>query len=347
MVECCIKEDLVQGLVSVIIPVYKVEKYVQGCLTSIVRQSYNNIEIILVDDAGEDDSMKLAEAVLQGSDVPWRVHKHACNKGVSEARNNGADCAKGEFLFFVDSDDYISDTCIEKLVQSAYDNQSDIVFGSFVYDYEGKIEPSHWMYSEDRCSDAPLHEHIAQNAFVMPWNKLIKHSFYLKAAVKFKEGIRYEDEPWSFSLIIRAHKISFLKEVTYFYRIWSGSFMNVARYNRFRIDSLYCHLENCSAESYHFNLWENHEFKTWYARIIFAFFDKVFDSDLPSKDKVGFLNKVYSEIRIPEAEMNQIALYSFAKKMALVLPNYQWLKLLVKVKRLKNVISLKLRNLFD
>ncbi len=344
MMERCIKEEeLVQGLVSVIIPVHKVEKYVQGCLTSIVRQSYNNIEIILVDDAGEDDSMKLAESVLQGSDVSWRVHKHACNKGVSVARNNGAACAKGEFLLFVDSDDYISDTCIEKLVQSAYDNQSDIVFGSLVYDDAGKIVPSHWTYSEDRCSDSPLHEHIAQNAFVMPWNKLIKHSFYLKAAVKFKEGIRYEDEPWSFSLIIRAHRISFLKEVTYFYRIWSGSFMNASRYNRFRIDSLYCHLENCSAESYQFNLWENHEFKTWYARIIFAFFEKVFSSDLSSKDKYQVVDKVFSELRLPERELNEIALYPLAKNLSFILPHYNWLKLLVGIKKIIRSIRAKIK----
>ena len=344
MMERCIKEkELIQGLVSVIIPIHKVENYVQGCLSSIVCQSYKNIEIILVDDAGEDDSMKLAEAVLQGAGVSWRVHKHACNKGVSVARNNGADCAKGEFLFFVDSDDYISDTCIEKLVKSAYDNQSDIVFGSLVYDYEGKIEPSHWTYAEDRSSDSPLHEHISQRAFVMPWNKLIKHSFYIKTAVRFKEGIRYEDEPWSFSLIIRARKISFLKEVTYFYRIWAGSFMNASRYNRFRIDSLYCHLENCSVESYNFNLWENHEFKTWYARIIFEYFGKVFSSDLSSLDKFHVVDKVFSELRLPEHELNEIALYPFAKKLSFILPHYNWLKLVVWTKKIIRSIRAKVK----
>ena len=332
----------VKDLVSIIIPVYKVRKYIDKCLQSLVRQSYKDIEIIFVDDAGNDGSIEIVQTLLQGVDIKWSIIKNTCNRGVSFCRNEGVKVAKGEFVFFIDSDDYISDTCIEQHVKSAYENQSDIVFGSFVYDKYGKIEPSHWTYKEAKLSDNPLHEHIAQNAYVMPWNKLIRRRFYLESGVSFKEGIRYEDEPWSFSLILRAKKISFLKEVTYYYRIWDGSFMNGSLYNQFRIDSQYCHLENCSAESYAFNLWENREFRTWYARTIFAFFQKVFNSDLSAQSRVCVLNKAFSSLRLPERELNEIALYSQAKCLSFFLPKYRWLKVLVDLKKIINYIRRKL-----
>lgn len=347
MVECCIKEDLVQGLISVIIPVYKVEAYIQDCIRSLVIQSYKNFEVILVDDAGGDRSINLAITELINSDISWRVIYNSCNRGLSYSRNIGVENARGEYLYFLDSDDYIDADCLMNLYEEILSSGADMVYGSIAYDINGSLKSSPWMFNDREFSSMiPMHLYVTQKAFVMAWNRLISKQFYDQARVSFIDGIVHEDEPWSFSLIIRAKKISFVKQITYYYRKHNASITSQPL-NEYRLKSFFCHLDNCSKETYRFKLWEDKEFRTWYARTIFSFFHKVFDSNLSAKDKVTFLNKVYAEVRIPETEMNQIAFYSLAKKMAKVLPNYQWLKLLVKVKRLKNVISLKLRNIFN
>ena len=336
-----------KGLISVIIPVYKVERYIKACMRSLISQHYKNFEVILVDDAGGDSSINIAIGELANSGISWRVIYNSSNRGLSYSRNVGVKNARGEFLYFLDSDDYISADALMLLFEEISRTKADMVYGSIVYDIGGQIKPSPWEFINTySCFISPFHLYITQKTFVMAWNRLISRRFYNQTGLKFIEGIVHEDEPWSFSLILRAKKISFVKQVTYYYRKHNDS-ITAQVLDAFRLNCFYCHIDNCSKESYRFTLWEDKEFRTWYARTIFSFFHKVFDSNLSAKDKVTFLNKVYAEVRIPETEMNQIAFYSLAKKMAKMLPNYQWLKLLVKVKRLKNVISLKLRNIFN
>lgn len=327
-------------LVSIIVPVYKVECFIGDCIQSVINQSYNNIELILIDDAGGDSSIDIAKELLSASTTTWRVISNKVNRGVSYCRNIGVQESQGNYIFFLDSDDYISKDCIAAHVRESELSGADMVFGSFVYVSDGKITPTHWCYNDqDVCTTNPLLSYIANRANTMPCNRLIKKQFYKTSKIEFIEGIRHEDEPWSFSLIIRASKISFISNITYYYRQWSGSFMHMTGFDQFRAKCLFRHLLNCTQESYNFDIWKIKEFRTWYARLIFYFCCKVLNSRLSRKDKKQFLDEVFSHLRIPEQEMNEIRFYLIAKKMSFLLPNYRWLGLLAGVRKLWNYLK--------
>lgn len=335
----------IKGLVSVIIPVYRVKEYVAECVQSLLNQTYPHIELIFIDDAGKDGSIEIVESLLETSDIPHVIVRQPENKGVSVARNMGVLAAKGEYIIFVDSDDTISENGITKLVAKAESDNADIVFGSFVYLKNDKIEPSHWCYTDsDVATDFPLLAYVEQRTIVMPWSRLMRRDFYINSGVRFIEGIRYEDEPWSFSLILRAKRISFVKDVVYHYRIWDGAFMSGTQLDEFRINSMYQHLLNCSSESYKFDIWKLDYLRTWYARLIFSFCSKVVCSRMHHSLKVYYLDKVYGELRLPYKELNDIFLYPLAKKMSSLLPQYRWLKALVFIKNVKKIICHKLKN---
>lgn len=113
-----------EGLISVIVPVYNVEKYLAQCLESILASTYRNLEIICVDDASADGSPEILKQYAE-RDPRIRVIRSEANGGQSAARNKGLDIAKGKYLAFVDSDDYVSETFFEELYQQCLKNQSD------------------------------------------------------------------------------------------------------------------------------------------------------------------------------------------------------------------------------
>ena len=107
--------------VSIIIPIYKVEPYIERCIQSVLRQTYRDLEVILVDDCTPDRSMELAKACIEQSplskDLQIVYLRHEQNRGVSVCRNDGIDAATGEYIMFIDSDDHITDDCVETLVK--------------------------------------------------------------------------------------------------------------------------------------------------------------------------------------------------------------------------------------
>lgn len=113
-------------MVSVIVPVYQVSEYVERCIRSVMDQTYTDIECIIADDATQDDSIEKCEALIENYDGPiqfWII-RHEQNRGLSAARNTGTKAAKGAYLYYLDSDDYISPDCIEKLVSVVKDDPS-------------------------------------------------------------------------------------------------------------------------------------------------------------------------------------------------------------------------------
>lgn len=331
-----------EGMISVIVPVYKVESYIQECMYSIIAQTYKNIEIILVDDCGNDKSVDIAREILTLEGMSWRVIHNENNKGLSYSRNVGVAHAKGEFLYFLDSDDYIDADCLKNLYDEIICTESDMVFGSIAYDVDGDIIPSPWCFTTaDTSSEEPLRLYLRQRAFVMACNRLINKRFYASSGVFFKDDIIHEDEPWAFSLIIRAKKISFVKQITYYYRK-HGESITTCEMNEFRLTCLFYHLYNCSNESYNYRLWENMDFRTWYARSIFDFCGKVIRSEIPNVQKCKLLDRVYLELRLPIKELSEIRMYSFAKRFSFLFPKYVWLKYLVELRTMKLRIMEKL-----
>ena len=114
-----------KSLVSVIVPIYKVEKYLNKCVDSIINQSYKNLEIILVDDGSPDKCGEICDKYAEKDSRVKVIHKE--NGGLSDARNAGIDIAKGDYLLFVDSDDWITSNICEVLIKNANDNLSDII----------------------------------------------------------------------------------------------------------------------------------------------------------------------------------------------------------------------------
>lgn len=210
--------------VSIIVPVYNVSQYIVKCLDSIFRQTYHNIELILVDDCGTDDSMTVVYDYLAGHTfIDAHIISHNKNRGLSAARNSGIVKASGEYVYFLDSDDYIASDSIEALVKPLQDKKYDVVIGNY--------QSSDCEWSDLRLSDGELsgHEVLESYAnglwYVMAWNKLCRKDFLLYNNLIFEEGYLHEDVIWSFKLACKAYSMYVVNKKTYNYLVRSSSIM--------------------------------------------------------------------------------------------------------------------------
>lgn len=210
---------------SVIIPVYNVEKYLSQCLDSVLSQSFSNFEVILVDDGSQDNSGKICEEYAE-KDCRINVY-HNSNGGVSAARNFGLSKAKGNYIVFLDSDDFYSDsTFFEKLYQKV-DNVPDVEVVSFpVQYYFGENDfQTKWSYDVsvlEKIDDVSLllSELIARDCLIIyPWDKAIKRSFLMENNLMFKIGMKNEeDAEWCLRMFPRVKKFAFMETPTHLYR---------------------------------------------------------------------------------------------------------------------------------
>lgn len=217
--------------VSIIIPVYNVEAYIEECLLSVAAQTMTKgVECLIIDDCGQDASMILVESfvkVYEGS-IFFRVLHHDHNLGLSAARNTGIDAARGEYMFFLDSDDKIASTCIEHMLALAQKHNADLVQGYYkaelqwVNDLHNKDIPS---FSNDKKFIKRLMLDYEKNP-LMAHNRLVRRNFITEHNLFFREGIVHEDDHWTFFLAKHVQRMAFCKEKTYYYRSTPGSIMN-------------------------------------------------------------------------------------------------------------------------
>lgn len=220
--------------VSIIIPIYNVEPYIYECIDSVFKQTYSNIEVILVDDCGTDNSMNIIQNYLFTNNIyNYKILQHYSNKGLSAARNTGINHATGDYIYFIDSNDYISVDCIECFIQLAQKfNNPPVIFGT-----AAQI-PQEWTkacISSDKA-DIPeytnnipwIRKSFSKDQFlpITAWNKLINRDFLIQHKLYFKEGIIYEDNLWNWHIGNTATAIAFNKKSTYFYRYISTSIIN-------------------------------------------------------------------------------------------------------------------------
>ena len=221
------------NLVSIIIPIYNVEKYIIKCIHSVINQTYPNIEILLIDDCSPDSSIQLVKDFIQNENIniPIYFFHHENNKGLSESRNTGIKNAKGEYIYFLDSDDWISPNCIDTLLKSALNNNSDVTIGSTICFLEDeKIEKmifplrntTSTILNQDKIFEAFINH---QWPVISP-NKLYKVAFLKANKLKFKPNLLGEDELWAFEWAKCAEKISFVNENTYYYLLRNGSIIS-------------------------------------------------------------------------------------------------------------------------
>lgn len=223
-------------LISVIVPIYKVEEYLSRCVDSIINQTYKNLEIILVDDGSPDNCPKLCDDYAEKDSRVKVVHKK--NGGLSDARNAGMEVATGEYISFIDSDDYIALDFFETLYNTMQAEKSDIVECSVVkfYDDNHFDEYKDDLSIKNMCTQDGLVSLITENPFKQHvWNKLYKADLVLD--VPYAVGNLNEDEFWTYQIFGRAKIVTRIYKTMYYYFQREGSIMGES-YNLRRLDAL-------------------------------------------------------------------------------------------------------------
>ena len=210
--------------ISVIVPVYNVEKYLPKCLDSLVNQTINDIEIIIVNDGTQDDSQKIIDEYYKK--YPQKIKKfYKENGGLSSARNYGINYAQGEYIAFVDSDDTIKLDMFEKMYTKAKKDDLDIVVCDTVNVFEDKSEQ--YCKSNLVCAD-----NIVKSYLLSPPMACIRiYKKYIFDNVRFKENILYEDLELIPSMVNITKKVGFVPEGLYYYYQRTGSIMNQTEFN--------------------------------------------------------------------------------------------------------------------
>lgn len=212
-------EESMNNLVSIIVPVYNVEKYISACVESIIDQTYKNIQIIIINDGSTDASEKICKDLLL-KDKRIELYSKD-NGGLSSARNYGLKFANGDYVAFIDSDDYISSDFISNLMFAITKHNADIAMckftsnGSFTSGSVPAVHSSEYIIS--RMFDIIGYRFYA-------WNKLYKRELFDE--LKYPEGETYEDIVTTYSLFKQCKKIATVDDVMYFYRIREGSITN-------------------------------------------------------------------------------------------------------------------------
>lgn len=228
--------------VSIIIPIYNVEQYIERCIISVINQTYRQLEVILVDDCSPDNSMSLAQQLVDKSTnkegLTFKFIKRDENGGLSAARNTGIENATGDYLYFLDSDDELPINAIELLVNQVIIHPDvEIVMGRM------KAFPNDLpYYNIDRYKDTPyindnlwIREHfftIISPIQTNACNKLIRRDLGERNLLFFKPGIIHEDQLWMYYVAKKIKSIAFVFEPTYLRYMNPGSIMTTLNYEK-------------------------------------------------------------------------------------------------------------------
>ena len=225
--------------ISVIIPVYNVEKYLNQCIGNVLSQFYKNIEVLLIDDGSTDKSFEICEKYLKSDSRIYLVHKK--NGGVSLARNIGIQCSKGDYIVFLDGDDFWrNNDSIANIVKNLKNNVDMVCFGYREYkdnNSENGIGIS-FIGFDDSYSDKNelFKEMISKGVYVSsPWCKVIKKDVIIKNDLYFCEGITSEDIDWSARLLIAVKSINVYCDSFYCYRQRSDSVVHNLKYENLEV----------------------------------------------------------------------------------------------------------------
>lgn len=211
--------------VSVIVPVYNVEKYIEECIKSILSQSLKEIEIIIVNDGTKDKSMEVIKNLLEDERI---IVINKQNGGLSSARNEGLKIAKGEYIAFVDSDDYIDTKMLEELYKVTENKKYDIVFSNFIpFSEKGLNKEEEY---KDRLQGLKNNAGFGREVYIpeltVVWNKIYKRNFLKEQNLLFTERIIHEDNNFTLKAFLLSDKVYYLQKGLYFYRNREGSIIN-------------------------------------------------------------------------------------------------------------------------
>lgn len=205
--------------VSVIVPIYNVEKYLEKCINSLLSQTLEDIQIILVNDGSKDNSGNIAkEYEKNNKDRVIYVEKE--NGGLSDARNYGLKYATGDFVAFLDSDDYIEKNAYEEMYNKAIEENADYVECDFIWEFPNKIRV-------DKQYPYKNKKEMLSFVRVVAWNKLIKSQLITDNNLEFPKGLRYEDVEFTYKLIPFVNKFAYVDKPFIHYVQREGSIANV------------------------------------------------------------------------------------------------------------------------
>lgn len=205
--------------ISILVPIYNVEKYIERCAVSLFEQTYENIEYIFVNDCTPDNSIQVLEAVMErypSRRECTRIINHDVNRGLAAARNTAVANCTGEFIMHVDSDDYLETNAVELLVKQQSNSNADMVSGMAVMhttDQDIILPHPHYSTKEEMVLDM-----LQQTINHSIWKRLIKKSLYDECGVSAKEGVNCGEDCWVMTqLAYYASSFSFVDEVVYHY----------------------------------------------------------------------------------------------------------------------------------
>ena len=203
--------------VSVVIPVYNVEKYIRQCLESVINQTLKYIEIICINDGSKDNTLKILEEYSQKDSRIVLIDKE--NEGLSAARNQGTELARGEYISYIDSDDWVDTHYLEALYNAAKKYNSDVACSSIIRVTAGrrrnkliykKEEFTRDIDKKNELTNVPIYSYV--------WNKIYKRDKLIQSGVKFPIGRVYEDIIWSIQAIYYLDGVVTVPSAIYYYR---------------------------------------------------------------------------------------------------------------------------------
>lgn len=217
---------MMKKLVSIIIPLYNVERYVEECCRAVFEQTYDNCEFVFVDDCGTDNSLKIVCSLIEEYSHlkdRMKILHHECNKGIAAARRTGMENASGTYALYVDSDDVPRRDMVERLMLIAEVNDADVVMCG--YSKEPNMcdvdRPHVWEESHVRCMMGTVGGDLP---YVYLWNKLIKRDLFVQHPLYPSPKLRRSEDHYILSrLFFYAKKVMRTNEVLYFYRTVSSS----------------------------------------------------------------------------------------------------------------------------
>lgn len=216
-------------LFSIIVPVYRVEKYIQDCLNSILTQSFKNFEILIVNDKTNDDSINSIKNIIKNDDR-IKLINHRKNKGLGAARNTGLRHAKGKYILCVDSDDWLSNDCLEILYQTTMNLPTlNVIWFKYTEINEetgNYINCTYTHFKKLPQGFININKNNIQDFAVMSWNKLYKTNFLKKNKLRWPEGCYFEDVEFFYKVHTKNPKIFLIDKNLYIYRIRQNSIMN-------------------------------------------------------------------------------------------------------------------------
>lgn len=294
--------------VSVIVPVYNTEKYLKRCLDSLVNQTLKEIEIIIINDCSPDNSKQILNKYEKKYNNV-KVFHNKTNKGIGYNRNFGIEKATGEYIGFIDSDDYVDMTMYEKLYNKAKKDDLELVVCNFhkMLEKENSLEEitPDFIIEEQKNTVLEKTPSLLSKVNLAPWNKLYKRSL-LGSDIRFPEKLKYEDAIVVVKALARSKKIGFIKEKLNYYLVRNKSETTVMDKRVFDILEI---TKQIIAELKSHNYYENikEEVEAWVTRNLFRYtLQQKYQKDSNLKNK--FVDDVFSYLNtnFPNWKKNKI-----------------------------------------